>query len=304
MRRYLKKAALLVAVVGMSSPAFAQTSTGNTGSTGATSSSVGASGGGGGPGGGTASSSPGVSNKNDSETGVVAPGDAPVDSRTLQPIDPTGNLANRNGEVTSMDQSGTGSASQSGSNESMETHLGHKAPSKTIRDGLAALHAANRSEIQAGELAEQNASNPEVKAFAQRMVNDHTQADQQLVSMAPPRVDLASKAFEKKQKEGNETAKALQGKTGSAFDQAYISEMVKDHQKDAKEVKTLAAQAKKEGASDWASYLDQVEQTMQAHLTEAQRLQSSIRNTASSSSTTGTGSSSSDSSSTDATSGQ
>ncbi|HET6437801.1 MAG TPA: DUF4142 domain-containing protein [Anaeromyxobacter sp.] len=164
--------------------------------------------------------------------------------------------------------------------------------SRSLADGLAQLHGADQGEIQSGQLAAQNASSSDVKAFGQRMVDEHGQNDQQLRQLAQTLgVSLEGKAFAKEQKSAQKTMKSLQGKTGSAFDRAYVSAMVKDHEKDAKDVKKLADQARKDGQTELASFLDQTGQTIESHLSAAKELQSSERSAArSAATTTGTGS--------------
>ncbi len=83
------------------------------------------------------------------------------------------------------------------------------------------------AEIAAAKLAQQKSKNPDVLAFAKRMIDDHTKAEAQLVKimqaqgMTPPAtVDAKHQA---------EMAK-LQGLNGSAFDNAYISGEVPDHE--------------------------------------------------------------------------
>ena len=92
---------------------------------------------------------------------------------------------------------------------------------KAASDGLA--------EVQASQLAQQRATSPQVKQFAQRMVADHSQANDKLMQIAQQQnLDLptqpASKDTTKLQK--------LRGLNGSAFDQAYAQEQVPDHQSD------------------------------------------------------------------------
>jgi len=43
---------------------------------------------------------------------------------------------------------------------------------------------ANKAEIEMGQLAQSNASSPKVKDFGQKLVDDHTQNNQQLQQIA------------------------------------------------------------------------------------------------------------------------
>lgn len=310
MKRHFRMVALAAALLGASGLAYAQgggTGSGGSG-TGSSGSGSGASGTSVGPGtsssgtaggtgaGATGSSSPGTSDQNSSLTGVREPSTAPVDPRTHEPAQPGTALTpgERSDEGTGAGSTDYSTGSSATPQESMEGHLGNKAPSSKLQSGLAKLHAANLAEIQGGRTAEQSASSPDVKAFAQKMVTDHTQADQQLVAMSGSRVDLSSKAYKSAQKDAAKTTRSYQGRTGSAFDEAYISAMVKDHEKDSADVSKLAAEARKEGRNDWAQYLDGVEQTMQGHLAQARQIQSSLPTASSSSSeqpSSGTGAS-------------
>ncbi len=205
--------------------------------------------------------------------------------------------------TASAAQSGAMSSSSNASDQSQNQNTGTGAAasaSKTdnkklskLQDGLEKLHAGNQAEIQAGQQAEQSASSSDVKAFGQRMVTDHTQNDQQLTGMAQTLgVSLEGKAFQKEQKDAQKSMKKLQGKSGADWDKAYVDQMVKDHEKDAKDVKKLANEARKDGQSELASFLDQTEQAMQSHLTAAKQLKSAEKTASKrSTSTTGTGSS-------------
>lgn len=89
--------------------------------------------------------------------------------------------------------------------------------------------AGGMAEVQLGQLALKNASSPDVKAFAQRMVTDHTKAGDQLKTIAsrdnisiPSNMDAKDKA----------TYDRLSKLQGSAFDKAYMRDMVRDHNTD------------------------------------------------------------------------
>jgi predicted outer membrane protein len=134
---------------------------------------------------------------------------------------------------------------------------------------LSFIHDANQNEIALSKLALQNSSSTQVKDFANRMITDHTQADDQVVAFANSHnIDLLSlsqlrAARAKHQAErtelanrdkeiGSETGEwafydtgtggsgygfdfqatidKLRGLKGPDFDREYVSAMVKDHQ--------------------------------------------------------------------------
>ncbi len=87
---------------------------------------------------------------------------------------------------------------------------------------------SNLAEIKASQLALQKAENPDVRKFAQRMVDDHTKANEQIEALArqknlkvPEDADVMHRA----------SMKMLQAKSGSSFDTSYIEQMNKDHEK-------------------------------------------------------------------------
>jgi putative membrane protein len=162
-----------------------------------------------------------------------------------------------------------------------------------LLEGLQQLHAGNEAEVQMGQMGAQTASDPQVKEFAQRMVDDHSKNDQHLTQMASTMgMPLTGKAYQDQQKSAQKAMGKVHGKTGLAFDKAFMSAMVKDHEKDAKEVKTLADRARKDGKSEVASFLDTTEQTMRQHLAMAKQIEDAVkkgRGTASAAGASGTG---------------
>ncbi len=90
------------------------------------------------------------------------------------------------------------------------------------------------AEVQLGQLALQKSNNADVKQFAQRMVDDHTKLGDQLKPIAEQmnvKIPTGPSAKDKA------TMVKLQALNGDAFDQAYIKDMVKDHEKDQKDFK-------------------------------------------------------------------
>ena len=84
-------------------------------------------------------------------------------------------------------------------------------------------------EVEAGKIALSQATRPDVKAFAQKMIDDHTKAGQELNRVASAKnMMLPTMLSESQQKDLND----LREKKGDDFDKAYVSMMVDDHKDD------------------------------------------------------------------------
>jgi putative membrane protein len=106
----------------------------------------------------------------------------------------------------------------------------HKANAQTDDDKkfLAMAAQGDQNEIALSKVAEDKATNPDVKAFAEKMVKEHTEMTDSMKPFAeqwgltPPMGPDADH-----QKELDE----LNGKSGKDFDKEYMDEMVSDHTK-------------------------------------------------------------------------
>ncbi len=87
-------------------------------------------------------------------------------------------------------------------------------------------------EVQLGQLAQQQAESQRVKDYGAMMVRDHGKANDELKSLASTKNVTLSDSLTAEHKRH---VTNLQNKKGTAFDKAYISMMVQDHQKDIKE---------------------------------------------------------------------
>jgi len=85
------------------------------------------------------------------------------------------------------------------------------------------------AEVQMGQLAADKATDPDVKTFAQRMVTDHTKANDELQQLASTKGWTLPTAMDAKQRA---TKARLDKSTGAAFDRAYMNAMVADHNAD------------------------------------------------------------------------
>lgn len=84
-------------------------------------------------------------------------------------------------------------------------------------------------EVELGQLAQQRAASSDVKQFAQRMIRDHSQGNNQLKRLAaqknvtiPSDLDVQFKAVRD----------MLSNLSGKNFDQTYMKYMVEDHEGD------------------------------------------------------------------------
>ena len=88
------------------------------------------------------------------------------------------------------------------------------------------------AEVQLGKLAEGHAENSAVKQFGQRMVTDHTKANDQLKEIASKdNITLPTSVDAKQQA----TMDHLSKLNGAEFDRAYMQHMVADHKTDISE---------------------------------------------------------------------
>lgn len=102
--------------------------------------------------------------------------------------------------------------------------------SSTARQGLSqqevhflsqAAHAGH-AEVEAGRLAQARAANPQVRAFAARMVQDHARGNAELAKLAAARRLELPQAPSRAQQS---RLRALSTLSGEAFDRAYVDQM-------------------------------------------------------------------------------
>ena len=125
------------------------------------------------------------------------------------------------------------------------------------------------TEVELGKLAASKSSTSDVKKFAQKMVQDHEQANQQLTAIArakglavPTKLDAKHEAM----------VKELSSKSGAAFDSAYASHMAKAHTK----AVALFEAASQSSDSDLAAFAKKTLPTLQEHQQLANNLNASV----------------------------
>jgi putative membrane protein len=107
----------------------------------------------------------------------------------------------------------------------------------------------NALEVKLGKLAQDQASDRQVKAFAEKMVKQHGDANAALRTAVGKKVELS----EELSGECKECYDKLAKLKGPTFDKAYMEEMVKGHEKALKLFENQAANGKDPALKEYAA---------------------------------------------------
>ncbi|HEX5080101.1 MAG TPA: DUF4142 domain-containing protein [Geminicoccaceae bacterium] len=125
-------------------------------------------------------------------------------------------------------------------------------------------------EVRLGELAQQQAKAQSVKDFGQRMVEDHGKANDKLKQIAEQKgIELPQDLPE----DAKATYDELQQKSGAEFDQAYMDEMVSDHEKD---VAAFEDYVENGQDAELQSFAEETLPTLKEHLEQATQTQEQV----------------------------
>jgi putative membrane protein len=145
----------------------------------------------------------------------------------------------------------------SASSNANVSHSDKKFIEKAAEGGMA--------EVQLGQMAAQKASDPQVKQFAQRMVEDHSKANDKLKQVAASKnVTLPTEVPSSAKREEDKLNKL----SGDKFDKEYMNHMVSDHKKDVSEFRS----ATKSKDPDVQRFASETLPTIEQHLQMAQSI--------------------------------
>ena len=122
------------------------------------------------------------------------------------------------------------------------------------------------TEVQLGQLTLQKSENPQVKEFAQKMIDDHTRLGDQ---MKPIAKQLGVSVPDQPSKKDRQLIAKMQSLSGPVYDQAYVKDMVKDHKQDLSEFQAEASNGQDPTVKDAAN---QGSKVISQHLQMAQQL--------------------------------
>jgi len=121
-------------------------------------------------------------------------------------------------------------------------------------------------EVELGQLATERAASAQVKAFGQRMVTDHSKANQQLLQIAAAKGMAAPREMMPEHRQLREKLAKL---SGAEFDRMYMQHMVQDHKKD---VSGFEKEAQKGADPALRSFAQETLPTLREHLSLAESL--------------------------------
>jgi putative membrane protein len=180
----------------------------------------------------------------------------------------TSTSGNTNGNSSGMtDSSAGGNMSASGQATGQGMALG-SADRKFVMEAA----MGGMAEVELGRLAAERGSSDAVKQFGQRMVDDHSRANSELMQWAGGKGITLPTALDAKHQALMTRMSAL---SGAAFDRAYAKEMVKDHNKD---VALFQREASRGADADLKAFAQKNLPTLQEHLSMARTLSSGSGN--------------------------
>lgn len=122
------------------------------------------------------------------------------------------------------------------------------------------------AEVRLGELAAKNGADVEVKQYGQRMVDDHSRSNNELIQLAGVKGIAIPAELPAAQKESIQRLSRL---SGEAFDKAYMQQMVKDH---ARAVVNFEDQIKNGQDRDLKNFAASTLSVLRDHLQEARNI--------------------------------
>ena len=129
-----------------------------------------------------------------------------------------------------------GGGPQSSSQSSSSRQGGEQQVEKFVQKAM----ASGQMEVQMAQLGQQQAQNPQVKALADAMVRDHTQANQKLQQIASTKNITQDKKGDHQKHQQH--LQKLQGKSGAEFDKEFVTLALKGHKKGIQEFEKAQTQ--------------------------------------------------------------
>ena len=173
--------------------------------------------------------------------------------------------------TTASDTSGTTSTVGTSGTTSTGTMAATSSMDPADSDFMMKAAQGGMAEVNMGNMASSKATNADVKKFGDRMVTDHSKANDELKQLASTKgVTLPTDVNDEQKK----AMDMMSSKNGKDFDKAYIDDMVKDHETDVAEFEKASKNAKDADLKAWAT---KTLPTLQEHLKMAKDTQKKVK---------------------------
>jgi putative membrane protein len=129
------------------------------------------------------------------------------------------------------------------------------------------------AEVEMGKLAQQKATNDQVKQFGAHMAQDHSKANEELKQIAQSKGVAVPAAPDKSHQRDMDKLSKL---SGAEFDRQYMTQMVADHRKTVAEFKKASESARD---SEIKAFAGKTLPKLQEHLAQAQSINDSVKST-------------------------
>ncbi len=147
-----------------------------------------------------------------------------------------------------------------------------------ISDGEIAkvLMTINEAEVDAAKIAKDKATNPEVKAFAKMMMDEHKKNDKDTEKLVKKlksdakKSDISDSLKTNSKNANDELKKADKG----AFDKAYIGHQITMHEQALEKLNTMLIPGAKD--AELKAHLEKTRGAVQSHLEHAKTLQTKL----------------------------
>jgi putative membrane protein len=136
---------------------------------------------------------------------------------------------------------------------------------------VAKLDASDKGEVELARLIETKATNDSVKAYAKKLVTDHTKSEKDVMNLER-QVKLAEKPLKSdttRQAAQHQLQRFRSMPKGKSLDSAFVQHEIEDHEHDIADAKAMQNQAKNDQLKQ---AIQQELPTLQQHLEIAQRL--------------------------------
>lgn len=174
--------------------------------------------------------------------------------------------SNQNSSNANSSQNANKSNRNSKNNNAMGEQTGMANMAAQDHNFLMDAAMGGMEEVELGRLATQQGASEAVKQFGQRMVDDHSKANQELMSIAQSKgITLPTEMDEKHKKDVTK----LSSLTGADFDREYGKMMLSDHRKDVSE---FEKQSTRGTDADLKAFASKTLPTLKEHLQMAESL--------------------------------